>query len=368
VTSSRAPRHLAASLVLGLSAALLVSPPSTAAPQKPHHGHHGHHHGGKVVWDSTSFYAGSAPVAAHGRVDGKRKVKLQVKLPGGWHTLASTKSSRKGKFSISAPLNWYGAHEVRISTSGKHRFTRKTTASVYMTYPPRGNAADRAFLNYQGVRYSFDPCKTVRYVVNTDDVGAPGLLLAQLAIAQVSWATGIEFQYVGASHQIPFQTDDTQLPAGQDLLVSFADQTEIPKFVTTPAIGFGGPVDLHAARDGAGRPVWETEQAAVVFNTNAWNDTATYDQSFAGTKPNWGETILHELGHAFGLDHAAAKDEIMYYQAGNGVWPGGYFLGLYDNGDLSGLATNGLGQGCFKSVRSFRTGAPAKIAAPKPLP
>ena len=76
--------------------------------------------------------------------------------------------------------------------------------------------------------------------------------------------------------------------------------------------------------------------------------------------------MLHEFGHAFGLDHSNGADEIMYWQAGNGVYPDGYFRGLYGAGDLKGLDTNGLGQGCFRSVHRFRDGAPARIKAPQP--
>ena len=45
--------------------------------------------------------------AITGRSTGRGKVKLQVKLPGGWHTFASTKSSKKGKFAIAGTLNFY---------------------------------------------------------------------------------------------------------------------------------------------------------------------------------------------------------------------------------------------------------------------
>ena len=80
-----------------------------------------------MVWDSTNYYSGSAAVAAHGRVPGgKTKVKLQVKLPGGWHTFASTKSSKKGKFAISGTLDWYGSHKVRVSTRGGTASTAAT--------------------------------------------------------------------------------------------------------------------------------------------------------------------------------------------------------------------------------------------------
>ena len=138
-----------------------------------------------MVWDSTTFYAGSGAVAAHGRVPGgKKKVKLQVKLPGGWHTFGTTRSSRKGTFVISGALDWYGSHKVRVSTTGRQRFNRSTNANVLTTYAPRGNPADHAFLGRGARRYSFDPCKTVKYVVNADDVGPGGIYLAQQGMAQ----------------------------------------------------------------------------------------------------------------------------------------------------------------------------------------
>jgi hypothetical protein len=365
VTVAHSVRLVAASLVLGLTASLLAAAPS---PAMAGHGHGHHAHKGKVDWDSTTYYAGAGGVAAHGRVPGgKTKVKLQVKLRGGWHTFASTKSSRKGKFAITGTLNWYGSHKVRVSTSGRHRFNRSTSVNVLMYYAPRGNPADHVFLNHRGVRYSFDPCKTVRYVVNADDVGPNGILLAQIAMAQASAATGIPVKFVGTSHQIPFQTDNTRLSRRQDMLIAFADEAEMPDFVTRSALGFGGPVQLHAARDGRGRRVWESTQSAAVFDTNKWF-SGDLDWSFLGKKPLWGEVMLHEFGHAFGLDHSNGADEIMYWQAGNGVYPDGYFRGLYAAGDLKGLATDGLGQGCFRRVNRFGKGVAARIQAPRPLP
>ena len=118
--------------------------------------------------------------------------------------------------------------------------------------------------------------------MNADDVGPNGILFAQLAMAQASAATGIPVRYVGTSHQIPFQTQNTKLPGNQDLLVAFADEAEMPEFVTKSALGFGGPVQLHAARDGRNRPVWESRQSAVVFDTNKWFSD-DLERSFLGT-------------------------------------------------------------------------------------
>lgn len=378
MTLPRPVRLVAASLVLGLTAALLAATPSPATarpgleqgqgPTDQHSQNAKKRKKGKVVWDSTTYYAGAGAVAAHGRVPGgKKKVKLQVKLPGGWHTFASVKSSKKGTFVIGGTLSWYGQHKVRVSTSGRHPFNRSTKVNALINYAPRGNPANHVFLNHRGVRYSFDPCKTIRYVVNADDVGPAGILFAQVAMAQASAASGIPVKFVGTSHQIPFRTDNTRLPGKQNMLIAFADEAELPDFVTRSALGFGGPVQLRPARDGRGRPVWESTQSAAVFDTNKWFG-GDLDQAYIGTKPTWGEVMLHEVGHAFGLDHAPSPDEIMYWQAGNGVYPDGYFRGLYGAGDLAGLAKDGLGQGCFRRVNRFREGAPARILAPEPLP
>ncbi|QIG45458.1 hypothetical protein G5V58_24325 [Nocardioides anomalus] len=379
MTSSSPRRALAASLVLGVSGALLsaVGPSAVAAdPQsssastvaaKPHHGGKGHHkHKGKVTWDVTSVTAGTgAVVAAHGKVPGRKvKVKLQVKAGKKWISFGKTKSDKKGKFAISGALDWYGVHKVRVSTSGRKAFHKGTKVSVATPYAPRGNPADHAFtLSSQGQRYSFNPCKTIRYVVNADDVGPTGIALAQAGMEQMSMATGIDVKYVGTSHTIA--TADgrwPKLPKGQDFLISWATEAEVPEFVTTPAIGFGGPRLVYYGRDAHGKHVGLTTQAGIVLDTDAYF-SGVYDQSYLGTKPAWGETILHEIGHAMGLAHFEATDEIMYPGAGRGVYPDGYFRGLYGAGDLAGLATNGLDQGCI--TKASRPRVSARMATPR---
>ncbi len=329
---------------VALAAALL---PVMAIPAVPASAD-AHRESLKVVWDGLRIHPGT-PITARGRTPrGQALVALQVRLPGGWRTFGTTRSAANGRFAVSGSLDWYGTHRIRLTTTGQHPIRRFARVKVRPTYVPRGNRADHAFTDAaRGVRYSFNPCRPIRYAVNTDDVGPDQLQLVQQGMAQVSAATGIEVRYVGVSHQIPFGVEPTRPPLGQDLLIAWATAQEVPALVAPGAVGVGGPVRLREATDGRGRPVTEIVQSAVALDSEDLADSATYSQSYLDTLPTWGEVILHELGHAFGLDHVAATDEIMYPDVGAGVYPDGTFRGQYDAGDLAGLAVNGLGQGCF---------------------
>ena len=136
--------------------------------------------------------------------------------------------------------------------------------------------------------------------------------------------------------------------------------------MTAPAIGFGGPFRIKRARDGAGHKVLMSTQGGVALDTNAYL-SGDYTQGYFGAKPVWGKTILHELGHAFGLQHVTPADEMMHPGAVL-PYPDGNHAGLYGAGDLAGLATNGLGQGCFRPDHRSREEAPTRIQVPRPLP
>jgi hypothetical protein len=61
---------------------------------------------------------------------------------------------------------------------------------------------------------------------------------------------------------------------------------------------------------------------------------------FGPGRPTRGATLIHELGHAVGLDHVGDPRQMMYPAPTR-------HAASYAKGDLRGLAKVGVGAGCF---------------------
>ena len=283
---------------------------------------------------------------------GKRKVAMQVKVKRSWQTLATTRSNGKGKFRIKSRLDWYGGHKVRVIAPGRRPFVRAKKVTVAPQYVPIGSARDYDFIHGSSVRknYRFNPCQRVNYRLNTEDVGPSAKPLIKLALTQATWATGIRFKYVGKSKLIPYNMKNRKrYPRGTDLVIAFATHAEVPDFVKRSAAGFGGPRWIFPARNFKGQRVWMTDEAEVTLSTDYFQNGFALS-FFDNTRATIGELILHEVGHALGLDHVPAATEQIMNGRGYYRYPDGYYKGLYNLGDLNGLSKVGLKQGCLRQV------------------
>ena len=99
-----------------------------------------------------------------------------------------------------------------------------------------------------------------------------------------------------------------------------------------------GPVlaTTPVAAQFVGTPIYWIIEAGVVIDR-----TFRFRPGFGpGRGPSRGQTLIHELGHAVGLDHVRDPRQVMYPSPTR-------FSAQYAKGDLRGLAKVGVGAGCF---------------------
>ena len=189
-----------------------------------------------------------------------------------------------------------------------------------------------------------------------DTAGVPSRVrLVQNALAKVSAASGLHFRYLGKTTYIPhnavlhyrsgnrfvFDAAQERARTGAELVIAWAKGSA--SNLLTPSEAGVGTVSWSGNYKAQLRIV----QGAVVMRRGV------------SLKPGFtagasvGALLLHELGHAVGLNHVSLKSQIMYPTVGS--WSRGW----YHYGDLAGMRAVGRPAGCFRTAES----APANPAA-----
>ena len=193
--------------------------------------------------------------------------------------------------------------------------------------------------------FHWNPCKPIRYVINMNGYAESYRAVITEDIARVATATGFQFSYVGDSTIIPVVADPWGHPADAffhgtapyDIIISLANET-ITDLVPGSLAGLAWPNWVHYPdTDGRFFVASITIDMGDLFGRAVW----------AGD--GFGPVLLHELGHAMGLDHVADTNQIM----NAGALPTG--PNTYGPGDLRGLWLSGAVRGCT----NFGAGLPA---------
>lgn len=190
---------------------------------------------------------------------------------------------------------------------------------------------DYATYTDRGWLQRWNPCEPLHYRTDTRLVPS-ALATVRSAVAQVSKATGITFAYDGATAYTPVMNGSNQ-PAS--LVVSFArhnGQAGGSNYLAGGSqLGEGGFQSSYQTLNGKITTYKITKGYAVI-------DAANYNKATAKVKT---ATLLHELGHAVGLNHARYTGEVMYPVIANTG------AGAYSSGDLAGLKKVGRSAGCL---------------------
>ena len=185
----------------------------------------------------------------------------------------------------------------------------------------------------------WNPCQeAITYRVNLTGLPAakrPAMRKQiRAAFAKLSAADGIAYHYTGNTAFVPTTTNLVTAPA--EIVVAAVDNKKTDLDLATNVLGFGGTV-------------WSTWSSSAGEGAVVVRGFVLLSPSgMASTKPGFGRgvtqgnVILHELGHATGLEHVSAKGALMNPTLTSST-PSGF-----GPGDLAGLKKVGSPGGCVK--------------------
>jgi hypothetical protein len=320
-------------LVLGLAAPVVLATPASAATRPV------------VRLSDGDVRAGERVVARVKRATRPRgaDLLLQRRYLDRWRTVDRTAIRTRKWFVLRVPTDQYGTFTYRVvakrgaqvvSRSAKRRLT------VRPPYDPVGRARQHVFSGGRRV-VRWDSCAPIRWRFNPQRSPKRGLRQVQQGVRRVEAATGLDFRYAGTTTQRP-NPYGTGLRRA-DVIIGWRSQGYAP-FRGTDTVGVGGNgYYLAAHQEADGTRVRMAVQGGVVLNAGMKDEL----RNGYGKGLTWGEVIIHELGHVVGLDHTAARRQIMYYR----VIPRAAQWGA---GDLAGLRRLGSSRGCLQPVRQNR--------------
>jgi hypothetical protein len=218
--------------------------------------------------------------------------------------------------------------------------------SAYAALTVRGNPRAFAFISHSAAGdpvARWNPCAPIGYRVNARLGRAGALADTRGALARIHRVTGLRFVYRGPTRIIPRGQRGTSYPRDTDLVVAWARPAQ------TNLLGPGVA--------GQGGPSWVTwtesrrTKAMITSGFVVLNAKLHLGGGFGGGVHNgWygtrGQLLMHELGHAVGLDHPRQDDkwEIMYptMTGKRAAWGAG---------DRHGLPRLGRSRGCLNPPR-----------------
>lgn len=285
----------------------------------------------QAVLDHRVAVTGVATDAVTGRPLAGVRVVLQVQSARGWATTPGTPavSDAAGRFVLAAPTFYYGRHVFRALVAAQPLADGSAAAAggssarvvtVPLPYRPAGRASAG---RVEPTR--FDPCTPVPYRINYAGAPRNARALVAAALDRARAATGLTFVYAGSYAGIPFSRQGNGGLPAEGIGFAWTTASRV-RGLAGSAIGLGG----------GGWSTGERRTSSGVVIDRAFR----YRRGWTGAN-SIGGLLLHEIGHALGLQHVNDRTQQMYPR------DIGAPNGNYNRGDLTALHKVGLDAGCL---------------------
>jgi hypothetical protein len=268
------------------------------------------------------------------------QVVVQRLRSSGWHAVATASPGlhrARVAYRHTRSLGKFQFRAVVKSQGGAVADTSNTAGLIIERHGP-GNPRDHAFLlrdleNAGHHPLRWNPCRAIHYRVNLHTAPRHAAADVKEALRRISQITRVHFVRDGTTRYIP----QDNLRQKEPLVIAWARTQKSSWFAGDRfANGVGGAWGAERP----GRKNYITHGFAVIAINGAGQ--RQYVPGFGAGFTN-GALLLHELGHAMGLDHAQQPNEIMYF-AQTGTEP----AAIYGAGDYRGLRHQGKHASCSR--------------------
>ncbi|MCR6030830.1 matrixin family metalloprotease [Nocardioides sp. zg-579] len=276
-----------------------------------------------------------------------RQAELLRKEQDSWVALrARTVAAGNGRITFTLPTSYQhrARYRVRVAPGAvQPELAQTDRVEVVLPYEPRGNPKAHRRI-YQGsfdppdVYMRWDPCRPVAYAVN-DRLATRGAVRdVKRAFRRLHVASGIRFRYLGRTRD-RVAAKPVTFSSGADIVVGWVkDGTSMLSGSYTGSWGRAVPHYDADWQDSRGRRVARIYQASIAIS----DEEDLYLHPGARRFPNRTHLLMHELGHAVGLGHVNAENQVMLSSI-----PDSTANARYQAGDLAGMHTVGALQGCL---------------------
>lgn len=162
------------------------------------------------------------------------------------------------------------------------------------------------------VPVTYDPCETIRIVVNEERAPDDADEILQDALDEVEELTGLTFEVTGRTDDDPLSDDIRRGDGWRPVQISWSDA--------------GGVPELEGSVAGLGGSTWVEEDGQRRFVTGDVVLDAEDLERLGSDVTTM--VLLHELGHLVGLAHVDSTDELMHPSNGGPEWGPGDLVGL----------------------------------------